>query len=88
MKYEVQRSIPQDVIILDNVRSQMVTGLYHKVVAKNVLRNYECLEYLLRFCRGEWLIKGSPWVGAKRLYAPINIKNYHWVGMYVDIEKG
>ena len=79
---------PQDVIILDDVWSQMVSGRYRDAVEKKVLQNYKCPDELLKFCRGEQPLMGSPWVGAKFLYAPVNIRNKHWVGMAVDIEQG
>ena len=77
---------PQNVITLDMSWSELVSNRYRWATEKmNYLSNWKCPNKLLAYCLGEKPLRGRTWVGAKFIYAPINVRDSHWVGLVFDM---
>ncbi|KAL5537433.1 hypothetical protein UlMin_042954 [Ulmus minor] len=79
---------PQDVVLLDDLWSQLVDARYKAVSDKKSLKNWKCLKELLQYYWGLTPSRGRSWSSAKFLYTPFNVESKHWMGMAIDIKHG
>ena len=79
----------QNVIILDRSWSELVLDRYRRAMEKrNYLSSWKCPKELLAYCLGDNPLRDRTWVGAKFIYAHLNVRDSHWVGLVIDISHG
>ena len=77
--------IPQDVAILDEMFTQLVTIVAHQR-REGTEVDPSTLDTLLSYVQGKSPTHGTSWIDARAVYMPLNIRDNHWV-VKIDLEE-